>query len=60
MRNILIYVFSILCIVQGQYRYGTTAANFLEIGISSDAVAMGEAYVSLADDAVSHIGIQQD
>ena len=53
MRNILIYIFSILCLIQGQYRYGTTAANFLEIGISSDAVAMGEAYVSLADDAVS-------
>ena len=27
--------------------------NFLEIGTSSNAVAMGEAYVSLADDAIS-------
>ena len=42
-----------MCICHAQYRYGTTAANFLEIGISSNAVAMGEAYVSLADDAVS-------
>jgi len=36
-----------------QYRYGTTTANFLEIGVSSNAVAMGEAYVSMADDAIS-------
>ena len=36
-----------------QYRYGTTTANFLEIGTSSNAVSMGEAYVSLADDAIS-------
>ena len=36
-----------------QYRYGTTAANFLEIGTSSRAVSMGEAYVSLADDVNS-------
>ena len=34
-------------------RYGSTAANFLEIGVSSNAVAMGEAYVSMADDAIS-------
>ena len=33
--------------------HNTTAANFLEIGTSSNAVGMGEAYVSLADDAIS-------
>ena len=37
----------------GQYRFGTTAANFLEIGTSSRAVSMGEAFVALADDVNS-------
>ena len=37
----------------GQYRFGTTAANFLEIGTSSRAVSMGEAFVSLSDDVNS-------
>ena len=39
--------------IQAQYRFGTTAANFLEIGTSSNAVGMGEAYVSMAQDAIS-------
>ena len=30
-------------------RYGTTAANFLEIGVGSDGNAMGEAYVAVTD-----------
>ena len=34
-------------------RYGTTAANFLEIGIGSAASAMGEAYVGVANDLSS-------
>jgi len=37
---------------QKPYRYGTTAASFLEIGIGS-AVAMGEAYVSVGKDISS-------
>ena len=53
MKNFCIIFLSILCFSNAQYRYGTTAANFLEIGTSSNAVAMGEAYVSLADDAIS-------
>ena len=53
MKNFCIIFLSILCFSHAQYRYGTTAANFLEIGTSSNAVAMGEAYVSLADDAIS-------
>jgi len=53
MRKFLLYQIFFVCLCQAQYRYGTTTANFLEIGISSNAVAMGEAYVSLADDAVS-------
>jgi len=48
--TILIYI---VCFCTAQYRYGTTSANFLEIGTSSNAVSMGEAYVSLADDAIS-------
>ncbi len=35
------------------YRYGTTGANFLEIGIGSAGSAMGEAYVSVARDLSS-------
>ena len=34
-------------------RYGTTTANFLEIGVGSDANAMGEAYVAIANDISS-------
>ena len=48
---LLFVLFAVVC--QAQYRYGTTAANFLEIGTSSNAVGMGEAFVSLADDAIS-------
>ena len=53
MKNIIIFINLIASICYSQYRYGTTSANFLEIGPSSNAVAMGEAYVSLADDAIS-------
>ena len=35
------------------YRVGTTAANFLEMGIGSAANSMGEAYVSVAQDLSS-------
>ena len=31
-------------------RYGTTTANFLEIGIGSRATSMGDAYVAVAND----------
>ncbi len=34
-------------------RYGTTAANFLEIGVGSGPSAMGEAYVAVANDVSS-------
>ena len=34
-------------------RYGTTTANFLEIGVGSDANGMGEAYVAVANDISS-------
>ncbi|MCF7740197.1 MAG: PorV/PorQ family protein [Candidatus Marinimicrobia bacterium] len=32
---------------QEPYRVGTTTANFLEIGIGSDGIAMGDAYASI-------------
>jgi hypothetical protein len=35
---------------QQPYRQGTTAANFLEIGFGSAGCAMGDAYVSVAND----------
>jgi hypothetical protein len=53
MKIIIIFINIIANICYSQYRYGTTSANFLEIGTSSNAVAMGDAYVSLANDAIS-------
>jgi len=38
---------------QEPYRIGTTAANFLEIGVGSAGSAMGDAYVSIANDLSS-------
>ena len=38
---------------QGVSKVGTTAASFLEIGIGSRAVAMGGAYVGLAEDVTA-------
>ncbi len=38
---------------QQPYRVGTTTANFLEIGYGSAGVAMGDAYVSVANDLSS-------
>jgi len=32
------------------HRYGTTATNFLEIGVGSASIGMGEAYVAVAND----------
>ena len=38
---------------QRPYRVGTTAANFLEMGVGSAGVAMGDAYVSVTRDVTS-------
>jgi len=46
-------VFSTLLMGDQIYRYGTTAANFLEIGIGSAPSAMGEAYVAMTGDLSS-------
>ena len=51
----------VLCVLSGTIflygqtinRYGTTTANFLEIGIGSGPSAMGEAYVAVANDVSS-------
>jgi hypothetical protein len=53
MKKFTIIIIIITGFCYSQYRYGTTSANFLEIGPSSSAVAMGGAYVSLANDAIS-------
>lgn len=44
---LLTYIVSPQLYAQKPYRVGTTAANFLEIGVGSDGNAMGEAYVSM-------------
>ena len=51
LRYILFITLFIMIPLQGQMinRYGTTAANFLEIGVGSDGNAMGEAYVAVTD-----------
>jgi len=41
---------SLQSFAQEPYRVGTTAANFLEIGYGSAGSAMGDAYVSIAND----------
>lgn len=59
MKRNMIYRIAIIGLVlftglfgQEPYRYGTTAANFLEIG-NGPAVAMGDAYVSVGQDISS-------
>ena len=47
--KILIIIFLIPLEAQMINRYGTTAANFLEIGVGSDGNAMGEAFVAVTD-----------
>ena len=54
MKKLTLFIFMLfVSLSYGQYRFGTTAANFLEIGTSSRAVSMGEAFVALADDVNS-------
>ena len=52
LRAKIIFLFVLMLVpVKGQMinRYGTTAANFLEIGVGSDGNAMGEAFVAVTD-----------
>jgi len=48
-----IILFTTLFAQNRPYRVGTTAANFLEMGIGSAGNAMGEAYVSVTRDLSS-------
>mgnify|MGYP001469404922 CR=1 FL=1 len=53
MRKIIILLLFLPLFLAGQngpHRNGTTAMNFLEIGFGSSGLAMGEAYVSMAED----------
>ena len=50
----LFFLFNLVLLnAQTINRYGTTAANFLEIGVGSRATAMGDAYVAVANDVSS-------
>jgi hypothetical protein len=52
MKRILILLLMLsVSVGYGQYKGGTTAAQFLKIGQGSRAVGMGEAYVAMSDDA---------
>lgn len=47
----LAFVLGLPALTFGQAKVGTSGAQFLEIGISSRAIGMGEAFVGIADDA---------
>ncbi|MBK7107042.1 MAG: PorV/PorQ family protein [Ignavibacteriae bacterium] len=49
----LIMITNLVVAQNKPYRVGTTAANFLEMGIGSAANSMGEAYVGVANDISS-------
>ena len=52
LRAKIIFLFVLMLVpLNGQMinRYGTTAANFLEVGVGSDGNAMGEAFVAVTD-----------
>ena len=52
MKKIMIMLLAIAISTSfGQYKGGTTAAQFLKIGIGSRATGMGEAYVAMSQDA---------
>jgi hypothetical protein len=56
-KHIAVFFLTLLVGVSGsafaQDRVGTTAANFLEIGVGGAATAMGDAYVGFANDITS-------
>ena len=47
---LLIFIPLVLSAQNRPYRVGTTTASFLEIGYGNAGIAMGDAYVSMADD----------
>ena len=56
--TIVLALLSHVCFSDEIHRYGTTAANFLEIGIGSASGGMGEAYVAVANDLSAIYWIQ--
>jgi len=50
---ISVLIFAFPARAQKPYRVGTTAANFLEVGYGTAGSAMGDAYVSVANDVSS-------
>jgi len=55
-KRAILIIFIFICSLlpqQKPHRVGTTAANFLEIGMASSAVGMGDAYVSVGNDVSS-------
>jgi hypothetical protein len=52
--KIIIFIVTLIALkAQTINRYGTTTANFLEIGVGSGPTAMGDAYVAVASDVSS-------
>ena len=49
----LIFVTSLNTLAQGTSKSGTTAAQFLKIGVGPRAVGMGSAFAATADDITS-------
>jgi len=49
--TILVVLLLVPGVMYGQAKVGTAGAQFLELGVSARAVAMGEAFVALANDA---------
>ncbi len=51
----IILILSLCTLVYGQkpYRVGTTAANFLEVGVGASGTAMGDAHVGMVSDLTS-------
>ena len=56
-KKLVISLIGSLLVLSGSATYaagpGTTAANFLKIGVGARAVAMGEAFTAIADDATA-------
>ena len=51
MKKITITIFIALAVISAQSKVGTSAAQFLGIGVGPKSIAMGSAFTSIADDA---------
>ena len=50
-KQLIVLLMITVSLSYGQYKGGTTAAQFLKIGVGARATAMGEAYVAMSQDA---------